>query len=386
MKALKEQGNTVYLLTLQKLEHENWVRDSIDEFFYMDSEANTPENMGNLAKGMAWLMRQRKIERIVALDDFDVEKAAYLRELFRIPGMGQTTARYFRDKLAMRIKAKEARIHVPAFTALFHDSDINHFADHIPAPWILKPRAEASAMGMKKIHSKEELWQALNNAGDERHRYLLEHFTPGDVYHVDALTVDGEVKFVRTSKYLNTPLEVAHGGGIFRTATLEQGGIEDRALKELNEQVLKAFGMQFSASHTEFIRSRENGEFYFLETSSRVGGAHIAEMIEMASGVSLWVEWAKIETAMANKKAYELPEAQNNYAGILVSLARQQHPDMSSFNDPEIVWRIQKDYHVGMIVRSHDRNRVKELLDNYVPRVYRDFHASAPVQDKLTHT
>ncbi|MEM1327892.1 MAG: ATPase [Bacteroidota bacterium] len=386
LKALKEQGNTVYLLTLKTLEYENWVRDHIDEFFYMDSDANSPENLGNLGKGLAWMMRSRKIDRIVALDDFDVEKAAFLREQFRIPGMGQTTVRYFRDKLAMRMKAAESRIHVPTFTSLFNDADINHYADNVPAPWILKPRSEASATGMKKIHSKEELWQVLNSTGEERHKYLLERFTPGDVYHADALTVDGKVEFVRTSRYLNTPLEVAHGGGIFRTATLEFGSTEDRQLREMNEQVLEAFGMQFSASHTEFIRSRENGEFYFLETSSRVGGAHIAEMVEISSGISLWAEWAKIETAMARGQQYHLPEVQHQYAGILVSLARQQHPDMSSFNDPEIAWRIQKDYHIGMIVRSERRERVIELLDNYVPRVYRDFHASAPADDELSHS
>jgi len=385
LKALKEKGNTVYLLTLQSLEHEAWVRDSIDEFFYMDSDANSPENFGNLGKGMAWLIRSRKIERIVALDDYDVEKAAYLREQFRIPGMGQTTVRYFRDKLAMRMKAAEAGINVPAFTALFNDEDINAYADSVPTPWIIKPRSEASASGMRKIHSKEQLWQLLDEIGEDRHRYLLERFTPGSVYHADALTVDGKVEFVRTSKYMNTPFEVAHGGGIFRTHTLEFGGEEDEAIKEIHEQVMKAFGMQFSASHTEFIRADEDGKFYFLETSSRVGGAHIAEMVEMSSDINLWAEWAKVEDAMAKGEDYQLPKVRNEYAGILVSLSRFQHPDMSVFSEPEVVWKINKEYHVGMIVRSERRERVIELLDQYIPIVYRDFHASAPAEEHLTH-
>ncbi|MEM9889044.1 MAG: ATPase [Bacteroidota bacterium] len=385
LKTLKESGHTVYLLTLKKLEHEAWIRDAIDDFFYMNSDTNAPENMGNLAKGLAWLLRSRKIDRIVALDDFDVEKAAYLREQFRIPGMGQTTVRYFRDKLAMRMKAAEADIAVPAFIALFNDEDINAYADSIPTPWIIKPRSEASATGMKKIHSKEQLWQILNEIGEDRHRYLLERFTPGDVYHADALSVGGQVQFVRSSKYMNTPFEVAHGGGIFRTTTLKFGGEEDEALKAMHTQVMEAFGMQFSASHTEFIRAHEDGKFYFLETSSRVGGAHIAEMVEASSGINLWSEWAKVEIAMATKSSYQLPEVKNDYAGILVSLSRFQHPDMSSFNDPEVVWRINKEYHVGMIVRSERRARVIELMDNYLERVYRDFHASAPMKDELAH-
>jgi len=36
--------------------------------------------------------------RVVTLEDFDVEKVAALREHLRIPEMGDTTTRYFRDK------------------------------------------------------------------------------------------------------------------------------------------------------------------------------------------------------------------------------------------------------------------------------------------------
>ena len=384
LKASKAAGNTVYLLTKKSLEHKAWPREAVDEFFYLESEENTPENLDNMAKGLAYLMRNKKIDRIVALDDFDVEKAAYLREHFRIPGMGQTTARYFRDKLAMRVKADKSGILVPPFSALFNDETINEYLNTVPAPWVIKPRAEASATGIKKVHSAQEAWEHLNSLGEERHNFLIEQFKPGAVYHADALTVDGKVVFCRVSQYLNTPFEVAHGGGIFRTHTVEFGGADDKDLQRLNTDVMKAFGMQFSASHTEFIKANEDGQFYFLETSSRVGGAHIAEMVECSSGLNLWGEWAKIEDAMAKEKPYALPKVNNDYAGILVSLSRFQHPDTSGFNDAEIVWRLNKEYHVGMIVRSGKREKVLNLLDDYAERVFKDFHASAPVPDKPT--
>ena len=316
------------------------------------------------------------------LDDFDVEKAAFLREHFRIPGMGQTTARYFRDKLAMRIQAQDAGILVPTFSSLFHDADINHFADNVPPPWVVKPRAEASATGIKKVYSKEELWQVIDGLGEERHHFLVEHFKPGAVYHVDSLSLEGQVIFSRVSKYMSTPFEVAHGGGIFRSHVVEYGKDDDLALQQKNVDVMKAFGMKFSASHTEFIKANDNGQFYFLETSSRVGGAHLAEMVEASSGINLWWEWAKIENAMARKEPYHLPAYRNDYAGILVSLSRFQHPDDNSFSDPEIVWRLRKDYHIGLIVRSGNYPRIVELLDEYAGRVHRDFHASAPIGDK----
>lgn len=385
LRACKQAGNTVYLLTKESLRDEPWPREAIDEFFFMPEDNNSPENLHAIALGFAWLFRTRKIDRIVALDDFDVEKGAYLREEFRIPGMGQTTARYFRDKLAMRERAADQGIPVPAFSTLFNNEQVNHFADTVSPPWLVKPRSEASATGIKKVHNKEELWEVINKLGDDRYRYLVEQFKPGDVYHADALTVDGKVLFCRISRYLNTPFEVAHGGGIFRSATVPFGSDDDKALQALNARVMDAFGMLFSASHTEFIKSHETGQFYFLETSSRVGGAHLADMVQISSDINLWREWARIESAMAKGEKYELPPVKNEYTGIIISLSRQEHPDQSQFNDPEVKWRIQKKNHVGVIVSSDNHDRIMQLLEDYMGRVYRDYHASAPPPDRPLH-
>jgi biotin carboxylase len=335
--------------------------------------------------GLAWVVRTRPIDRVVSLDDFDVEKGAAIREHFRIPGMGQTTCRYFRDKLAMRVKASAAGIRVPAFSPLFNDDEINHYLDTVAAPWLVKPRGEASATGIKKAHSKEEAWQILNNLGDKRHNYLIEQFRPGDVFHSDAINVDTKVAFCRNSRYLSTPMEVAHGGGVFRSITIEFDSADDKELHKMNEAVMRAFGMNYSASHTEFIKDRETGEFVFLETACRVGGANLAEMVEMSSGINLWGEWARVEVAVARGEQYKLPKVRNDYAGIVVSLSRHQWVDTSGFNDAEIVWRMKKEYHIGLIVQAKKSARVLELLDSFTHRIFNDFHASAPIADRPTN-
>jgi biotin carboxylase len=378
LKRCKAEENNVYLLTKKKLEHENWPWESIDDVFYIENW-----NEKDIIKGIAYKYRNIKFDRFVALDDFDVEHVAALREHFRMPGMGATTSRYFRDKLAMRMKAKEEGVNVPEFTALFHDNAINEYADNVSPPWLLKPRSEASAAGIKKIHSKDQLWHIVNDLGDERDNYLVEQFAPGDVYHVDGLNLDGKVIFSRVSKYLDTPFEVAHGGGIFRSATCEIGTKVEKELTKMNAQVMKAFGMLFGASHTEFIRSKATGELFFLETSSRVGGANLAEMVQFASDINLWSEWAKIESDNLRKQTYALPKANNKYSGIVVSLSRYEHPDTSSFNDPEIVWRMNKAWHIGLIVASDSSDRVLQLLDSYTQRIANEFHASSPAPDSL---
>ena len=307
LRACKEAGNTVYLLTAKRTEGKAWPYESIDEIFYLEDDSNTLPSFENMLKGLAYVMRTRKIDRVVALDDFDVEKAALVREHFRIPGMGQTTARYFRDKLAMRVQARDAGIKVPPFTGLFNDVEITEYLQATSAPWVIKPRSEASAAGIRKVYSFDEAWQTVHSLGEERHMFLIEQFKPGDVYHVDALTLDHKVIFERSSQYLNTPFEVAYGGGIFRSVTVEFNSKDAKALKKVNEQVLKAFNLNYSASHTEVIKCYEDGEFYFLETASRVGGAHLAEMVDFSSGINLWWEWAKSKLPLPKEKNIRYP-------------------------------------------------------------------------------
>jgi biotin carboxylase len=385
MKACHELGNKVYLITAKKLENKAWPRESLDDIFYLEDESNTPENLQNMATGVAYLMRSRKIDCIVALDDFDVEKGAFLRETFRIPGMGLTTAQYFRDKLAMRKRAADAGIKVPPFSDLFHDESVTDYLTSVQGPWVIKPRSEASATGIKKVHNLNEAWQVIHQLGDKRHNYLIEQFKPGNVYHVDSLSLNGKFIFTRCSGYLDTPMEVSHEGGIFRSVTVEFGTDLEKNLKKTNEQVMKAFGMKNSASHSEFIVSKEDGEVYFLETSARVGGANLVEMVEASSGINLWKEWARLETCVLKGETFKLPKPTNFYSGIIVSLARYDYPDQSFFNAPEVVWKTDMERHVGAIVKSTKRERVLELLAEYAAIIARDYHASAPVPDKPTN-
>ncbi|WP_100626770.1 ATP-grasp domain-containing protein [Algoriphagus formosus] len=374
--SLKKQGNRVFLVTSENLKEHPWAFEYIDEVFYMPGQ-DLDWDLNLLLQGVGGLMKENKIDAIVALDDYDVEKATFLRENLRISGMGQTTGRYFRDKLAMRIKAQDAGINVPAFSPLFNDEDINQYADHIPAPWVLKPRSEASAHGIIKVHNKEELWKHIHELGDNRLYYLVEQFKPGDVYHADGLMLDGKNIFLTVSKYLATPMEISQGGGIFRSANLEYGSVDEKAIKKVNKDIMKAFGLKSGATHTEFIKCHEDGEIYFLETSSRVGGAHLAEMVEAATSINLWTEWAKIEDSLARGKEYKLPKSVKQYAGIVLTLSKFQNPDLSSFDDPEVYFRVPLEYHAGLIVRSKNRDKILALLDDYADRLTRDFSTSA---------
>jgi biotin carboxylase len=381
LREAKRLGCTVVLLTSESLQGKaDWPTDSIDEIFYMPDH-NHEWNRADTVRAVSYLARTRVIDRIVALDDFDVELAAALREHLRLPGMGETTVRHFRDKLAMRMKAREAGINVPDFVHVLNYDALRRFMENTPAPWVLKPRSMAGAIGIKKIHREDELWPAVELLGDMQSFYLLEQFVPGDIFHVDCIVAERQVVFAIASRYGRPPMEVSHGGGIFTTRILERESNDALRLVAENQRVMTALGMVRGVSHTEFIKARSDGRIYFLETSARVGGAHIAELVEAATGMNLWAEWAKVEVAGASG-GYQPPAVNGDYAALLISLARQQHPDTSAYNDMEIVWRLVQDHHAGLIVKSPSVARIRQLLSAYEVRFTEDFYAYQPPRDK----
>jgi biotin carboxylase len=380
MRECARQGCRVLLVTLEKHRDADWPREVLEEIITMP-EGLTLEQITNT---ISYLARGRRIERIVALDEFDMETAAHLREHLRLPGMGRTTTGYFRDKLAMRIKADQGGILVPEFTGVANYDEIREWMDRVPAPWLLKPRADASAIGIRKVAKPEDVWRALDELGDRQSHFLLERFVPGDIFHVDSITWDRKVLFAAVSQYGKPPMQVMHEGGVFTTRTIDRKRTDARRLTALNAKLVPELGMVRGVTHAEYIKSHADGRLYFLEVAARVGGAFIAELVEYANGPNLWAEWARIEVAAMRGHVYELPQITDGYAGSVLCLAREADPDTSAFDAPEVVHRLKRHHHAGLIVRSQSAERVRELLEDYAVRFAEQFLAVQPVPDRPT--
>jgi len=375
----KREGCRTLLLTVEKRLGDPWARESIDEVYALPSF----EDHEHLVNAVSYLARTEELDRIAPLDDFDVERVARLREHLRIPGMGETTARYFRDKLAMRARAEDRGFPIPRFVHVLNDARLGRFVESVPPPWMFKPRSEASSLGIRKVERAEDLWEIVESLGDRRSHYLVEEMIDGDLYHVDSIVWDREVVFAEPHRYRTPLFEVAHGGGIFATMTMQRDDAATAALLARNRELVGHLGMVRGVLHTEFMRRRSDGEFLFIETAARVGGAQISDLVEVSTGVNLWEEWAKIEIAQ-DEYDYEPPEARSDYAGLVISLAKDEYPDTSAFDDPEIVWRLDKKHHIGLIVRADSTARVAELIDSYVGRIAADYQAVLPPPAKPT--
>jgi hypothetical protein len=384
LRECKRQGAHVELLTRARTQGESWPLESLDGLHALPDDADAEL----VIHAATHLGRRRKLHALVALEEFDVIIAALIREHLRLPGMDSASARVFRDKLAMRVRASDANLRVPEFVPLFNFQEVGEYMNRVPPPWIVKPRSDVSSSGVRKMEDAEQVWRAIEALDarpalqDRSSYYLLERYVAGEVFHVDSVVEDGEVIFSGASRYGRPPMNVVQEGGVFTTHTVEYDAREHLELTRLNAELLRALGLERGAAHAEFIRGADDGEFYFLEVAARVGGAHIAETLEAASGFNLWREWARVEIAHARGERVGRLEPRREYGGIALSLARQERPDTSQYDDPEIVFRMDKSHHVGLVVRSPSLERVKELLESYAERFARDFSAYVPPPER----
>ncbi len=377
-------GWFVTLLTREDLSYSDWSWTSLNELRTVEPNAKEEDYLREVIN----ISVKRKIDHVVGLDEFDVLPAARAREYLQVfKGMSRSHALRFRDKLTMRNIAADAGVRCPEFSGVFSTIEVNEYLNKTEAPWIVKPRTEVSAFGIKKCDSKEEVWKVLNELEnretwrDHPSKFLIEKFLAGDVYHVDSIVVDGRIVASCVSKYGTTPFNVAHGGGVFTTSVIDYDSEERKELETINEKLHRAMNHNRGVSHAEYLRSEEDGKFYLVEIAARVGGAYIANVIENARGFNLWREWGKIETA-SEDSPYSPPKVNYGYAGIAIALATDDEPDTSKYDDEEIVFRVNKPKHVGLVVASDSKERVDQLLKEYDERITADFLEIAPVKER----
>jgi biotin carboxylase len=319
LEELANLGCRAVLLTIDEQRDAGWSREMISELHSMPAGMTLQQ----ITNTVTYLARSRKFERIIALDNFNVEIAAALREHLRIPGMGVTTAHYFSDRLATRIKASRMGIAVPAFSPIANYDELRHFMQAVAAPWLLTPRGASCGSESRQVHESEQVWRALDALGDTQSGFLLEQSIDGDRIHVDSLTADGRVVFSAVSPYRAASSQGSGTGEVLPTTQNNSSKAEIERLRRANTALLSSMRMARGATHTEFLRSSATGEFYFMETAASVDDQCVADMMQERHGLNLWREWARLEVAAMRRQPYALPLSASDRKALPVSTEGQ---------------------------------------------------------------
>ena len=232
------------------------------------------------------------------------------------------------------------------------------------------------------------MWPILEELGDARSNYLIERMIPGDVFHVDAIVSEKKVVFAEVHRLPEAPASRwCTRAADLRDAHVPRGSAVEKRSARGARAASSSTSASCAASRTPSSSAgRDDGKFYFLETAARVGGAHIADLVEASTGVNLWREWAKIEITQGESPYAPPVPARRDYGGLhrLASPGRRS-PTRRPTTYPEIVWRLEGNpNHVGLIVRASTPERVEELLNELEPRVRQDFIASMPAPKAAT--
>lgn len=224
-------------------------------------------------------------DRVIALNEGDLDTAAVIRELLGCAGQKVGDLARFRDKLVMVATVAGHGVPVPAFADAPDEAAVQAFADRHGWPVVVKPRKGTASRGVLVLESAADLASLRELAPEPR---LVEAFCPGDILHIDGLWTGTELGPWRASRYLNTCVDFTHGEALGSVEIEDDAMIA--ALAGFITAVAGALGREPWVFHLEaFAGTAADGQphFTFLEAGYRVGGAEIPFIWREVHGIDL---------------------------------------------------------------------------------------------------
>lgn len=252
------------------------------------------------------LAARHRPRTVLALAEFDVERAAVLRGELGLPGLDTAAAVAYRDKVTMKAYARAAGLQVPDFAPVGCVADITAFMAAHPGKVVVKPRGGSGSVGVRFLDSAHHGGAdpggpdqvAALAAAVAAEPYEVEQFVEGVVHHVDAFRVDGERLVAVPSRY------TAQGCLSFLTDTpfgsLTLDAADPLAVRLADEvwRVVDALPSPPTvAVHAEFFVTPD-GRTVLCEIAARIGGGAIPAMLGRVLGIDPREMWARIECGL----------------------------------------------------------------------------------------
>lgn len=236
--------------------------------------------------------QENKIDGIMSFAcDPGVVTAAYVAEKMGLPFQcSYESACILQDKGLFRKFLQDNEFNCPYFKRYIDADEPFDDIDSFTWPVIVKPVDSAGSKGITCVKSADRLAQAIETALKCSHcgAFIIENFLIFEGYHssADLFTVNGELKFVTYSDHRfdqnaanqYTPVD------IILPSTMASA--DQKYLTSEIQRLMNLLHMKTGIYNVETCID-VNGKPYIMEVSPRGGGCKIAELEELAMGVSL---------------------------------------------------------------------------------------------------
>ncbi|GGO05635.1 hypothetical protein GCM10010116_11050 [Microbispora rosea subsp. aerata] len=224
-------------------------------------------------------------DRVVALNEGDLDVAALVRE--RLGCAGQDTERLapFRDKLVMAEAIEAAGIALPAFADAPGEAAVRAFADLHGWPVVVKPRKGTASRGVVRLDGEDDLALLRGLPAEPR---IVQTFCGDPIFHIDGLWTGDRLGPWRASRYVNTCVDFTRGD-VLGSVEVDDPELLP-ALGEFTAAVAGALSDEPWVFHLEaFVGTAPGGapRLTFLEAGYRVGGAEIPFVWREVHGIDL---------------------------------------------------------------------------------------------------
>jgi len=236
---------------------------------------------------------------VVCLSEDNLIRGAKIREMLGIT-FGQTVeqALHYRDKILMKKLLIEKGIRVPNFASVEHASDIVQFVENNGLPVVIKPRKGYLSLNTTIIFNEQELEKFLGSDFNTKSGYdtaldlEIEEYIDGEMYHVDGIVYDNEVKSCWPSKYMNKCVDF-NESKFLSSYSLIQSNPLVRRIQEYVVNVIKTLGGPPCFPFHGEVWVTKTDEIVFCEIASRTGGAGVRHQLRELFGLRTDKTWTQ---------------------------------------------------------------------------------------------
>ncbi len=276
---LKDLNEDLILLNAE----ESYDQFSSEDFVYMESFSNYDDESYRYARAVE-LYHQYKYRNVIAIYEFDILLASLLREKFGLEGQSYKSALDFRNKVLMKQKAQQNGLKTPAFAEIKTVFDLLDFIETYSYPVFVKPIDKAGSVNTTKISNEHDLKKFLQKGIPSN--IEVEEFIDGEMYHVDGIVINGELKLISASTLLEGGTSIFAGGHLSGNLLDEKNPLSSRLINYTIKLLESLDTPKTTTFHCELFHTIQD-EIVLCEIASRTGGTRINTVNHVAYGVNL---------------------------------------------------------------------------------------------------